>query len=496
MITTRRVFKKFFYLTLLSIFSLFFLYLKPFSSFAQTLPPPESVQKPEEVTEKELGWLCNYFQSLELPQFPYRENKCPKNTNGYCYLYEDVLEMPLGKSADYAEYMAERISWFAGLLAQAARREAMVAQGVYGYIDECKEGLCRKRCNYTNTCPSTLNECTVVVGGVTSWTAPNCGVCQEEGGCCVGETEVEGKILTTCCGKIVTCTNCTCIGIYQSGGVCDAVHGACRSFKMSIAGNIVGPEQSAQYEGMVHLPGLHVNKYYGLINDFFKARFWPAWLYQEQYGTTTISINTDNPNNVFYYINQGPISTCMINLASQASAGPELYNQTDLDAKARDLCNPPPEDCPGPPPEYCIKPVEFFISRPKDNFGHPIPITLTNGYQLFGYLDKAQIRMSQCTMRPFQQLKSLLGYIEATYILNCGNILQEGIEIRSFPDAVLNNQTPGYEGPGIPVIGCYGKNYCLYKSSRGQSPRFRSRENMPTASEPEMCLDDFYCCYR
>lgn len=381
-------------------------------------------EKTESEYQEEILLNCERFEKLETPYIEQIQS-----------LNDNIYEAPLGKSADYMEETADKLVEYAQGLANAAQAEVERAREVVPIILACDVGICRSQCDIEDQGYDCYNQ---------EWVCDACPNGKEEvndqycewltpPSCAIGNP-------ICCCNKVdrLVCVNNHC-------------EGQCPSFDDRI-------------DGILEMSRI-VDDFWRKIRDYFSERFWPFWLYEEEYGMEFTQANVNHFLDVFnQYVNPPDwLRSAILGLDAEYVTD----DQGAVDLAAKGICyrlGNPYHDL------YCVTPIDRHTTVPKDGSGLPIPA-------LWGYLDKARKVISECPALPYEVEKALRGEKEGGYVISCQSLITDEVSIRSYLEKVGNNQ-------GLPEQGCYGNDYCKAKIRAHEEPRF-----------PPPCAEDFFCCY-
>ncbi len=417
----------------------------------------------EEVFITETAYLCEEVEEIELPGLNPREGM---------ELRQNLREVPIGRSTDFTEKMAEDLIDWSLALAVAAQAEVDEAQNILATSRQCGEsGVCESRCELECDC-----ECEACDPGDSEWddpdeycAGPNLILCcpppeDEDGFCyckgCLDREEYDlgqGACSSYCSG----CDGvCCCVG----GCINAPCEGNCSAMAASMRSGI---------EDVIIPQAQVVDHYFGLIErTYFYERFYPLLLYNEQYGIFVGGERVDSPTNnqVASYLREYLDTPSWL---EEIITHPEMvhFPGRDWEDVAMGICIIGGDAV----SYYCINPLDYHTSVEKTSNGDPVPF-------VYGYLDKSRIRMSECVSEPYlldallREEKGLYGFVP------CRSLGEFGIITHSF---IAENGLDRYGEPleGEPIEGCYGYIYGRAMEVEGIEPRY-----------PAPNADDFYCC--
>lgn len=383
--------------------------------------PNNDISAQREPPEEELAtFLCEDVKQIKTLGLTQRKN-----------LTENILEIPIGKSVDFTEYMADILIEQSLIMANAASAEAKLALEVVSTVDQCGQGICNPVCGFEE------EDCNG------EWKCDSCSPKKQCSPCCGICGQVPADLIVSCPGTpICCCDTCRkCVNKPCSGPLCPLFS--------DILENI---EEQA----------LIVDSAWGRIEDFFSDRFWPIWLYEEQYG---MAFQEANKSHILGVLNDYVAVPSWLQDAICVDAE---YCSTNADAVAKGICfrlsNQEAKK------NFCITPIEFNIVVPRDNSGKP-----ETGIE--GYLDKARTRLADCAVRPHDIESAMRGEIAGEFLFSCQGLLDSQVPVHSFINRIGS--------PDGPQDECYGNLYCKAMIEGGK----------PTRYEETPCADDYFCCY-
>ena len=324
-------------------------------------------------------------------------------------LEENLYEIPIGRSAEKMEEIADMIVEEMNVLTDAALAESNAATILRGLIAQCGVDpyICKPHCRYVCTQREIIysnGECATSCPSYKSGCGPEyCG-----GGCPIGQScccdKEEGDCLAFNCLE----DPCTC-----NGGCIPGTNIACP------AGIDTG--EISRQAGIIRGS-------YDRISDPFLKRFLPVTLYKMQYRNNLALSSYITPH-------VGGIDGAL--LAARVEGADEL---------SKEFCIDPPS----PWSEYCFSPVEFYTcTSPQCNATSDYP----------GYLEKARQRLVDCAIRKGPTDVSVIT-VEYSKLFSCRGLMAAEIPIRSFLDLNISHFND-YLLPNSRLFnGCFGNVYC------------------------------------
>ncbi len=393
----------------------------------------ENIILAQETSLSEINFLCEETEEINLRLLKPREKK---------ELIENTSEIPIGRSTDYTEKMADDIIIWSQKILDNARAEIVLAEEILAESQGCEVGVCQSDCHKRTW------DCSPYWGDGGCGDGHTCGLCTS--------TPPASYTAPTCCCH--TCAEC----------IDEPCKGDCADIAASIKGKVDGikPLDAA------------IDTYHTKIErTYFEEFFYPLLLYNEQYGIYVNGGKVEEPtssqirNYLASYLEYIPawLSAALNSMDS----GPhrDWNGLSGWEEAARKICLEM-EDYKN---IYCITPSAWHTSVEKNEDGDPIPFT-------YGYLDKARIRMSECVSEPYL-IEAVLRGEKAEYgFMGCRDLKDMDVIPHSFisKDGLDENGLPL---EGVPTEGCYGYYYGQAMEAVGITPRY-----------PAPNADDFYCC--